>query len=67
MKAGKRHSGCHAIILDFHIHVAAGPTASHAGLYESPVMSVSRGTGFHPFVVQARRDGGYWVYKAAIS
>jgi hypothetical protein len=29
-------------------------------LYESPVMSVIEGTGFHPFVVPARRDEGYW-------
>jgi hypothetical protein len=32
--------------------------SSHAGLYESPVMSVIEGTGFHPFVVPARRDAG---------
>jgi hypothetical protein len=29
-------------------------------LYESPVMSVVEGTGFHPFVVPARRDGGLY-------
>jgi hypothetical protein len=31
--------------------------AGNDGLYESPVMSVSEGTGFHPFVIPARRDG----------
>jgi hypothetical protein len=30
-------------------------------LYESPVMSVLEGTGFHPFVVPALRDGGYVI------
>jgi hypothetical protein len=28
--------------------------SSHAGLYESPVMSVIEGTGSHPFVVPAQ-------------
>jgi|GEM_PF-3806206 len=31
--------------------------------YESPVTTVIEGTGFHPLVVPARRDGGYWKEK----
>jgi hypothetical protein len=29
------------------------------GVYESPVISVLDGTGFHPFVVPVYRDSGY--------
>jgi hypothetical protein len=29
------------------------------GLFESPVMSVIEGAGFHPFIVPVCRDGGY--------
>jgi hypothetical protein len=42
-----------------------GHRKKHCDLYESPVMSVIEGTGFHPFVVPARRDGGYHQSSAA--